>query len=448
MKISRVLGPLALLLAGASLALPALAEETASTTDGLTERVLERAPKLQSKAIAWRHDIHEHPELGNREKRTAALVAEHLRSLGVEVETGVGTTGVGGVLRGGQPGPVVALRADMDALPVKEPAGLPYASKVQQMYQGEKRYVMHACGHDAHVAILMAVAEVLAGVQEDLPGAVKFIFQPAEEGPSDYVFKGERPYGARQLVKAGVMKNPDVDAIFGLHVTSAMPTGYIAYRSGPTMAASSDLYIDVVGKQTHAAMPWKGIDPILTSARLITALQAVVSRQTNILPAPAVVSIGTIDGGTRHNIIPAKVEMSGTIRTFGDEVQQRVNERIKRTAEGIAHAAGAEIKVDIIENYATTVNDPKLSEQMRSTLERVSVGKLIKAPLVTGSEDFSYYAQKVPGLFFFLGVTPMDKLETAAPNHSPKFLVDDAALITGIRALSALTTEYLTEASR
>lgn len=443
-----MLGPLALLLAGTSFTLPALAEKTASTADSLTERVLERAPELQSKATAWRHDIHEHPELGNQETRTAALVAKHLRSLGMEVKTGVGTTGVVGVLRGGKPGPVVALRADMDALPVKEQTGLPYASEVQQMYQGEKRCVMHACGHDAHVAILMAAAQVLAGVQEDLPGTVKFIFQPAEEGPSNYVFKGERPIGARQLVQAGVMKNPDVDVIFGLHVTSAMPTGYIAYRSGPAMAASSDLYIDVIGKQTHAAMPWKGIDPILTSARLITALQAVVSRQTNILPAPAVVSIGTIDGGTRHNIIPAKVGMSGTIRTFGDEVQQRVNERIKRTAEGIAHATGAEIEVSIIKNYATTVNNPQLSEQMRPILERVSVGKLIKAPLVTGSEDFSYYAQEVPGLFFFLGVTPVDKLKTAAPNHSPKFLVDDAALVTGIKALSALTTEYLTEASR
>ncbi len=435
-------------LAGALVLLAATTPLVSIAAPSLTDKVVQRAEALEEKAIHWRHDIHQHPELANQETRTAALVAEHLRNLGMQVQTGVGTTGVVGVLEGGEPGPVVALRADMDALPVKEATGLPYASEVRQNYLGEESFVMHACGHDAHVAILMATAEALSMVKDQLPGTVKFIFQPAEEGPSGYRYMGEREFGAQQLVQEGVLKNPDVDAIFGLHVTSAAPTGYIAYRSGPTMASSSDLYIDVIGSQTHAAQPWDGVDPIVTSAQIITGLQTVVSRQTNILPAPAVVSIGTIDGGIRHNIIPERVEMTGTIRTFGDKVQEQVNGRIRQTAEGIAQAAGAEAEVSIVESYATTINDPELGSRMLPTLKQVSDGKVAEAPLVTGSEDFSYYAQKVPGFFFFLGVTPMEKMATAAPNHSPEFVVDDAALITGIRALSALTTDYLPQAQQ
>lgn len=410
----------------------------------LTDKVMEGAKSVHQKAIEWRHDIHEHPELGNQEHRTAELIADHLRSLGMEVQTDVGTTGVVAVLKGGKPGPVVGLRADMDALPVKEQTGLPYASEVKQDYQGKESWVMHACGHDAHVAILMAVAENLASVKDELPGTVKFIFQPAEEGPSDYVYKGEQHFGGRLLVDEGVLKNPDVDTIFGLHVTSKAPTGIISYRSGPTMASSSDLYITVNGEQTHGAAPWDGVDPVVASAQIINGLQTIVSRKTNIMPAPAVVTIGTIEGGSRHNIIPDKVEMSGTIRTFNDDVQKQVNEHVKQTAEHTAHAHGAEAEVTIVDNYATTVNDPELTAKMLPTLKKVAPQRVFEAPLVTGSEDFSYYAREVPGLFFFLGVTPMDKMKDAAPNHSPHFLVDDDALVTGIQALSALTTDYLT----
>jgi amidohydrolase len=298
------------------------------------------------------------------------------------------------------------------------------------------------------VAILMAVAENLAGLKDQLPGTVKFIFQPAEEGPSDYAYKGERSFGGRKMVEEGVLRNPDVEAIFGLHVTSAAPTGLIAYRSGPTMASSGNLHIKVTGSQTHGAQPWDGVDPITTAAQIITGLQTVVSRQTNIMPAPVVVTIGTIDGGSRHNIIPGEVEMTGTIRTFNDEVQKQVNERITKTAKGIAQAAGATAEVDIVNSYATTVNDPALTEKMLPTLKRVSGGMITESPLVTGSEDFSFYAREVPGLFFFLGATPMEDLKTAAPNHSPEFLVDDKSLVTGVRALSALATDYLTMAQQ
>lgn len=431
------------LLLGTTLACTAFASPTLLADQSLTDQVIDGAAGVHEKAIEWRHDIHQHPELGNQEHRTAELIAAHLRSLGMEVETDVGTTGVVGVLKGGKPGPVVGLRADMDALPVKEATGLPYASEVIQEYQGKETPVMHACGHDAHVAILMAVAENLASVQDQLPGTVKFIFQPAEEGPSDYVYQGERQFGGRLLVEEGVLKNPDVDAIFGLHVTSKAPTGIISYRSGPTMASSSDLYITVNGEQTHGAQPWDGVDPIVASAQIINGLQTVVSRRTNIMPAPAVVTIGTIEGGSRHNIIPGSVEMSGTIRTFDDDVQKQVNEHITHTAQHIAQATGAEAEVNIVNNYATTVNDPALTAQMLPTLKKVAPNRVFEAPLVTGSEDFSYYAREVPGLFFFLGVTPMEKMKGAAPNHSPEFFVDDKALVTGIQALSALTTDYL-----
>ena len=414
--------------------------------DTLDERLARSAEAIQPKAIAWRHDIHQHPELGNQEHRTAALVAEHLRHLGMEVETGVGTTGVVGLLKGGRPGPVVALRADMDALPVLEATGLPFASQVRQQYQGEERPVMHACGHDAHVAILMATAEVLAGLKDELPGSVKFIFQPAEEGPSDYVYDGQRHFGARQLVEAGVMENPDVAAVFGLHVTASMPTGLIGYRSGPVMASSGDLHIRVQGKQTHGAQPWDGVDPIVTSAQIINGLQTIVSRQTNIMPAPAVVTIVTINGGSRHNIIPDEVVMTGTVRTFGDQVQQQVNERIERTARGIAEAAGASAEVRIVDNYLTTTNHPTLTEQMVPTLQRAAHERVVVSPMVTGSEDFSYYANEAPGLFVFLGVTPMARMGKAAPNHAPGFIIDDAALLTGVRTLSMLASDYLQQA--
>ncbi|WP_339463822.1 amidohydrolase [Pseudomonas sp. EA_105y_Pfl2_R69] len=431
-----------------AVAAPALShatEEYETTDTSLTQQVLQNAASLSDKAIAWRHDIHQHPELGNQETRTAALVAEHLRNLGMEVTTGVGRTGVVGVLEGGLPGPVVALRADMDALPVKETTGLPYASEVTQSYLGKEQPIMHACGHDAHVAILMAVAENLTSVKDQIPGTIKFIFQPAEEGPSDYDYQGENSFGARLMVEEGVLKNPDVNAIFALHVTSAMPTGILAYRSGPLMASSGKLEISVQGQQTHGAQPWDGIDPITTSAQIISGLQTVVSRQTNILRAPAVVSIGTIEGGQRHNIIPDNVRMTGTIRTFDDTVQEQVNQRITRMARHVAQANGTQADVSIVDTYATTVNDPDLTAAMLPTLKKANGGEVYESPKVTGAEDFSFYAQKVPGMYFFLGVTPRDQMQDAAPNHAPGFFVDDAALVVGVRALSAIATDYLTQ---
>jgi amidohydrolase len=406
------------------------------------ERIDELAQEIEAKVIAWRHHIHENPELSNQEVMTAGYVAEHLRGLGIEVQTGVAGHGVVGLLRGGPPGPVVALRADMDALPVTEQTGLPYASKVKVEYGGKEIGVMHACGHDAHVAILMGAAEVLAGVRDDLAGTVKFIFQPAEEGawPAPQ-------WGAKLMISEGVLENPKVDAIFGLHVWSSMPSGVIGLRPGPVMASSDFLRITVTGKQTHAAAPWAGIDPITVSSQIILGLQTVASRQVNILGTPSVVSIGTIDGGDRNNIIPDEVVMTGTIRTYDPEVRAAFHAKVTRTAEKIAAAAGAKAEVYIGDDtgYAATVNHEELAEEMRDVLERVAgKGKLVTNNLSTGSEDFSFFQKEVPGVFFFLGVTPegQDPAKAAA-NHSPLFIVDDAALKTGVRAMAQVAAEYL-----
>ena len=406
------------------------------------ERIDELAQEIEAKVIAWRHHIHENPELSNQEVMTAGYVAEHLRGLGIEVQTGVAGHGVVGLLRGGTPGPVVALRADMDALPVTEQTGLPYASKVKVEYGGKEIGVMHACGHDAHVAILMGAAEVLAGVRDDLAGTVKFIFQPAEEGawPAPQ-------WGAKLMISEGVLENPKVDAIFGLHVWSSMPSGVIGLRPGPVMASSDFLRITVTGKQTHAAAPWAGIDPITVSSQIILGLQTVASRQVNILGTPSVVSIGTIDGGDRNNIIPDEVVMTGTIRTYDPEVRAAYHAKVTRTAEKIAAAAGAKAEVYIGDDtgYAATVNHEELAEEMRDVLERVAgKGKLVTNNLSTGSEDFSFFQKEVPGVFFFLGVTPegQDPAKAAA-NHSPLFIVDDAALKTGVRAMAQVAAEYL-----
>jgi amidohydrolase len=406
------------------------------------ERIDELAQEIEAKVIAWRHHIHENPELSNQEVMTAGYVAEHLRGLGLEVQTGVAGHGVVGLLRGGPPGPVVALRADMDALPVTEQTGLPYASKVKVEYGGKEIGVMHACGHDAHVAILMGAAEVLAGVRDDLAGTVKFIFQPAEEGawPAPQ-------WGAKLMISEGVLENPKVDAIFGLHVWSSMPSGVIGLRPGPVMASSDFLRITVTGKQTHAAAPWAGIDPITVSSQIILGLQTVASRQVNILGTPSVVSIGTIDGGDRNNIIPDEVVMTGTIRTYDPEVRAAYHAKVTRTAEKIAAAAGAKAEVYIGDDtgYAATVNHEELAEEMRDVLERVAgKGKLVTNNLSTGSEDFSFFQKEVPGVFFFLGVTPegQDPAKAAA-NHSPLFIVDDAALKTGVRAMAQVAAEYL-----
>ncbi len=416
----------------------------------LSEQIDQRAKAIEDKLIAWRRDIHQHPELGNQETRTAKLVADHLRALGMDVKTGVAGTGVVAVLKGGKPGPVVALRADMDALPVKEQVDVPFASKAKGTYLGKEVDVMHACGHDTHTAILMATAEVLAGMKDQLPGSVKFIFQPAEESPADFEPDGKKIWGAKMMVQEGVLDNPKVDAIFGLHVSSAYPAGWLSWRSGPAMAAADQFWIDVTGKQTHGARPWSGIDPIVVSSQIILGLQTIPSRQINSMLEPAVITVGAIHGGNRMNIVPDNVAMTGTIRTYDEGMKKDIHQRIARTAEMIAQSAGARADVRVVELYNATVNNPALTEQMGSTLRRVAgEGNYGLQPKSTASEDFSFYQEKVPGMFFYLGVTPKGTdVEKAAPNHSPRFYVDESGLVNGVRALSNLTIDYMARAQK
>jgi amidohydrolase len=396
---------------------------------------------LEQKVIEWRRDIHRNPELGNREFRTAKLVADHLRALGLEVQTGVAHTGVVGVLRGGKPGPVVALRADMDALPVTEEVNVHFASKVRTQWAGKETGVMHACGHDTHVAILMGVAETLTALKPQLPGTVKFIFQPAEEGPPP----GEEG-GAALMIKQGVMdSDPKPEVIFGLHIGSMYETGTIGYRPGAAMAAADILRITVKGRQTHGSAPWRGVDPIVVAAQIVLGLQTIVSRQVNIAKEPAVVTIGGIDGGNRFNIIPDKVDMVGTVRTFDEALREDVHRRIRLTAENIAEASGATAEVTIEKPYAVTINNTALTEHMLPTLKRVAGEEnVILRDRVMGSEDFSFFAQRAPGLFVWLGGSPKGiDLSTAASNHSPRFFIDESSLLLGMRALTHLTLDYM-----
>ena len=399
------------------------------------------ADRVEPRVIAWRRDIHQHPELGNREVRTAGLVAAHLRALGFDaVQEKVAHTGVVGVLKGGLPGPVVALRADMDALPVDEEVDVPFASKVRTEWNGQQCGVMHACGHDAHTAILMGVAEVLAGMREQIPGTVKFVFQPAEETPP----VGEEG-GARLMVEQGALKNPDVGAIFGLHVTSIFRTGMIGYRPGPLMASADKFQVFVRGTQTHAAMPWRGIDPIVVGSQIVLGLQTIVARRMNITHEPSVVTVGMFQGGVRNNIIPDEVKMEGTIRAFDEAQREEIQEHVKRISEMIAQAGGARASVHIHKGYPVTVNHPGLTEWSVPTLTRIAgeenVGVVDK---ICGAEDFAYFQKEVPGFFYFMGCTAADRdLATAAPNHSPRFFVDEACLKTGVKTLSALALDWL-----
>jgi amidohydrolase len=399
-----------------------------------------RIGAIEPKVLAWRRNIHQHPELSNRETRTAALVAEHLRALGIEVKTGVAHTGVVGLLKGGKPGPVVALRADMDGLPVTEEVDLPFRSRARATYNGQEVGVMHACGHDAHVAILLGVAEVLAGMRDQLPGTVKFIFQPAEEGPPT----GEEG-GAPLMIREGALENPRPDAIFGLHVIAGMPSGMLSYRAGALMASADWVYITVRGRQTHGAWPWMGVDPVATASQIVLGLQTIVSRQIDVSKEPAVVTIATIHGGTRKNIIPDSVELSGTIRSFDEDMRADIHRRIQHIAEHIALSANATAEVKIEKAAAVTVNDPALTERMLPALRRAAGDNgLRQHQRVMVAEDFSYFQQQVPGLFFFLGITPRDQdMAQAASNHSPRFYVDESALVTGVRAITAVTLDFL-----
>jgi amidohydrolase len=415
-------------------AAPVLAAQSPASLEAEIKR---RTQDVMPQVVAWRRDIHEHPELGNRETRTAALVAAHLRSLGLEVRTGVATTGVVGILRGGKPGPAVALRADMDALPVTEEGNLPFKSTVRTEYNGQQVGVMHACGHDNHVAILLGTATVLAGMKAELPGTVTFLFQPAEEGPP----AGERG-GAGVMIEQGALDNPKVEAVFGLHVRPGR-IGEVGYHAGGAMASSNALTIVVHGKQTHGAVPWGGIDPVVVSAQVITGLQAIVSRQMNLAMAPAVLTIATIHGGVRNNIIPDSVVMTGTIRMFDQAMQQDIQARIRRTVTDLASAWGATATVTIVPGSPVLVNDPALTARMQPTLERYAKRAFADIPW-TPSEDFALYGRKAPSLFVFLGVTPDSlKVEDAASNHSPKFFADEAALPYGVQVMTGLAVDYL-----
>jgi len=402
--------------------------------------VARAADALEPRLVAWRRDFHQNPELGNREVRTAGIVAAHLKKLGIDVQEKVAHTGVVGVLRGGKPGPVVALRADMDALPVAEEVDVPFASKVRTEWNGQKCGVMHACGHDAHTAILMGVAEVLAGMRDRIPGTVKFIFQPAEETPPI----GEEG-GARMMVQQGCLKNPDVDAIFGLHITSIYPTGRVGYRSGPMMASADDFRVFVRGVQTHAAMPWRGVDPIVVSSQIVLGLQTIVARQMNITREPSVVTVGVFHGGVRHNIIPDEVKLEGTIRTFDEQQRDEIHGHVKRITELIAQAGGATAKVHIHRWYDVTVNHPGLTEWSVPSLGRIAGPDNVRViDKVCGAEDFSFYQKEVPGFFYFIGCTPPERDATkAAPNHSPRFYVDEACLKLGLRTLAGLALDWL-----
>ncbi len=406
----------------------------------LRPEIDKKAASIEAKVIEWRRDIHQNPELGNSEFRTAKKVADHLRALGIEVQEGVAVTGVVGILKGGKPGPTVALRADMDALPVTERADLPFKSTVTTIYNGQETGVMHACGHDTHVAILMGVAEVLAEMKNELQGTVKFLFQPAEEGIYQ---EGVTSGGAKQRVEEGVMK--DVDAVFGLHIGSQMEVGKIGYRSGPALAGVDNLEITVHGTQAHGASPWSGVDPIVTSAQIINGLQTIISRNVNITAAPAIVTVGAIHGGIRHNIIPEKVEMIGTIRTFGDEQQNLVHKRITEIATNIALSAGGKADVNITKLYPATVNDPVLTKQMESTiLAAAGAGNVIINPLITGAEDFSFFQREKPGLFISLGGMKKGGDPTKTPSHhTPDFYIDEGGFVLGMRVMSYFVVDYM-----
>jgi amidohydrolase len=409
--------------------------QTAFTDPRLNAEIDRRTAAIMDQVIAWRHDIHQHPELGYAEKRTAGIVAAHLKALGLTVQENVGgIPGVVGILKGGKPGPTVALRADMDALPVTEQVDLPFKSTVRTTYQGQDVGVMHACGHDMHVAMLMGTAAVLTAMKAELPGTVKFIFQPAEEVPP----RG----GAAALIDAGVLEN--VDVIFGLHVGPG-PIGSIGYRAGPIQASADNFRIVIHGRQGHGAMPANTVDPIVVGAEVIGALQTIVSRQIDLAVAPAVVTVGAFHAGNRENIIPDSAYMIGTIRTFDPRIRTSIHSRMKRIAENIAAASGATATVSIELGYPVTANDPATVARFVPTLKRVAGDAgASERGLTMPSEDFSRYAEKVPGFFFNLGVTPADQdYKTAPSNHSPLFQGDDQAMPTGVRALSSVTLDYL-----
>ncbi|GEA09207.1 N-acyl-L-amino acid amidohydrolase [Alteromonas sp. KUL42] len=400
------------------------------------------ASKVEADVISWRHHFHEFPELSNREFKTAEYVASYLKSLGLQVQTGVAKTGVVAILDSGKPGPVVALRADMDGLPVKEESALSYRSNQLGEYNGKEVPVMHACGHDTHMAMLMGAAKILTDIKGELKGKVKFIFQPAEEGAP----AGEKG-GAEVMVKEGVLKNPDVDAIFGLHISANTDVGTVRYNSGGTMAAVDPFKIVVHGKQAHGAYPWKSVDPIVTSAQMIMSIQTIVSRELKLIDDAAVVSIGSIHGGNRSNIIPSEVEMVGTIRTLNKAAREHIYEALPRKVKAIAESMGAEAELTLPLDYyyPITYNDPELTQQMLPTMQRTAgVENTLLSKPVTGAEDFSFFQEQVPGLYVWVGGKPLDVSEEDSPaHHTPEFYVDDSGMKLGVKLLTNFTLDYM-----
>ncbi len=406
----------------------------------LQATINQQSKEIEPKLIEWRRHFHQSPELSNREFKTGQFIADYLKSLGIEVQYPVAKTGVVGILKGGKPGPVVALRADMDGLPVNERNSLPFASKEKSSINGMETGVMHACGHDGHMSILMGVAEILSKHKGDLKGTVKFIFQPSEEGAP----AGEEG-GAYLMIKEGVLENPKVDVIFGLHIQALLPSGQLAYRAEGLMAAVDGLNIKVTGVGAHGATPWDSVDPIVVTSQIIVGLQTIVSRQTELTKAPAVITIGSLHGGIRRNIIPEEVNMEGTIRTFDPEMQKKVHEKIKLTATRIAEASGATANVDIQVMYPVTFNDPALTTLMVPSMTRIAGAEnvAITQP-VTMAEDFSFFQQKIPGFFFFLGAYPADMKLTKKPvHHTADFMMDEKSFVTGVKALTTLTLDYM-----
>lgn len=400
----------------------------------------QKAKEIEAKVIEWRRHFHQYPELSNREFKTGKMIADHLKSLGMEVRYPVAKTGAVGILRTGKPGPTIALRADIDGLPVVERNSLPFASKEKSTYLGQDVGVMHACGHDTHIAILMGVAEILAGMKSELKGTIVFLFQPAEEGAPE----GEEG-GAALMIKEGVLDDPKVDVAFGLHISSQTPVGTVTFKPEGMLAAADMLKIKVKGVQAHGSAPWSGIDPIVVSAQIINGLQTIVSRQLELTQAGATLTVATIHGGVRNNIIPEEVEMTGTLRTLDNTMQEEMHRRIKRTAENIAESMGATAEVEIIRGYPVTYNSPELTSWAQPVMERVAgKEKAVVIKAVTGAEDFSFFSQKVPGFFFFVGGMPLDADPTKVPSHhTPDFFIDESGMITGLRAMLNLTVDYM-----
>jgi len=390
---------------------------------------------------AWRRDLHQHPELGGQETRTAQKIADHLRTLGLEPRTGLAHTGVVAVLKGAKPGPRIALRADMDGLPVTEETGLPFASKATTTYRGQPVGVMHACGHDMHVAILMGVAQALVARRDTLAGEVMFVFQPSEEGPAE----PGAPFGAKMMLDEGVWKDFTPDAVFGLHVWAGLHTGQIGFRSGPSLASADEWLLTVRGRQTHGSRPWDGVDPITIGAQILLGTQSMIARQVNIASTPVVLTAGQFNAGVRFNIIPDQAQLVGTLRTFDPAVREDVIARFRRTAEDFAHAGGGSAELQVNANAPATINDPALARQVTPSLQK-AVGRdnVIEMPLVTVAEDFSQFANVAPGAYFFVGTTPAGQDPATMPiNHSPKYAPDEDALEVGARAMLQVALDYL-----